>query len=113
MRIDLAEAVRIFGKWYEGRQLIRCRVVFGGFNVALNARVFSVSNERVAFVSNESSTELAMMLESVLEFHVADPGTLPAETTEANPLLALFSPKPRVGFPEMITFSELQQIPVE
>jgi hypothetical protein len=108
VRIGRAEALDLFRKWRSDRALVRCDLLFEDFAASLTGRVFRVAEDRVDLVSDDTRSELAVVLRPGLEFLYGEPRDLPEEAKVFVGGLSVLFPSPDpTGDCDKIRFMEL------
>jgi hypothetical protein len=112
VRTGRSEALDIFRKWLSERSLVRCDLLFGDFAASLRGRVFRVAEDRGDLVSDDTHSELALVLRPDLEFAYGEPRDFPAEAEIfAGGLVVLFPSLDPAAERDKIRFMEMLPSP--
>lgn len=104
MRVGRDEALDIFRKWFSERSLLRCDFEFAMVAATFRARVVFVSADEIKFLSDDRSSEMALLLKDDFTFGYGEPRGFPEEAGIFESVLVLLAPddKDRIAFTQII-----------
>jgi hypothetical protein len=104
VRVGREEAVDIFRKWFSERSLLRCDMAFSRLAATFRVRVAFVSRDEVKFISDDTTSEMALLLEDDLVFGYGEPRGFPEEAGVFDCALVLFfsGTDNRISFTQII-----------
>ena len=112
MRTCRLEALDIFRKWSADKSLVRCEGRFSNFAFSSNGRIFSVTDDEMKIMSDDTLSEVVVAFSSEVHFGYADNRAVTGVGKNYDSCLVVFFgpvPDEGIGEPDTISIAALAE----
>jgi hypothetical protein len=108
MKAGRSEALDVVRKWLSERALLQCNLDVKRIAATFRARVRAISDDRITLLSDDTTSELILVLAPHSEFAYVEPDRSAGDVKSAVAGLVIFlSPTGPGSDPDVVTFTEL------